>query len=115
MLKALKFIRTKLPVICVIVFGLCWAVYYINSELHGHSIDNQPRSYWNSIKRISYFMMVNAWIFAASFSAFMLVKPLPERYKAFRVFIRLLIAFIVSVFFWGCSFISTCAFVGFGG
>ena len=115
MLKVLSFIRTKRPIICVVVFGLCWAAYLINSDIHGHSIDNQPRSFWNTIKFISCVMWVNAWIFSGSFSVLMLIKPLPEKLKILRVFFRLLIALIVSVFFLGCSYISTCAFVGFGG
>ena len=113
--SVIRFIRTKLPIICVVIFGLCWLAYFINSGLHKGGIDNQPRSFWNTIKVISYIVFINAFVFIGSFSAFMLIKPLPERYKVPRFLLRLVIAAAVSVFFYGSSYISMGAFVGFGG
>ena len=113
--KVLRFVRTVLPIICVVVFGLCWAADLINSGFFGHSLDGQPPAFWKAKKIISYTMLVNAWVFVISFSAFMLIKPLPDRHKGLRIFLRLIIAFIVCVFFLGCSYLSMGAFYGFGG
>ncbi len=115
MLKVLKFVRTVLPIISVAVFGLCWLANLINSDIHGHTFDGQPRSFWNAKKIISDVMLINSWIFAASFSAFMLVKPMPKKHKALRLFLRILIAVITSLFFLGCTYLSLGAFYGFGG
>ena len=115
MLKALRFVRTKLPIICTAVFGLCWLAYLINADIHGHSFDGAPPAFWNTLEAISNVMLINSLVFVISFSAFMMIKPLPEKLKLLRVFLRLIITLIVSVFFLGCTYLSVGAFYGFGG
>jgi hypothetical protein len=115
MLKALRFVRTKLPIICTAVFGLCWLAYLINAEIHGHSFDGAPPAFWNTLEAISNVMLINSLVFVISFSAFMMIKPLPKKLKLLRVFLRLIITLIVSVFFLGCTYLSVGAFYGFGG
>lgn len=113
--KILQFFRTRMPIICVVVFGLCWLADYMNGEIHGHHFDGQPDSFWKVLSICSGVMLVNGVVFIISFSAFMLVKPLPEKHKVLRFILRLIIAAAVSFFFCLCSYISVGAFYGFGG
>lgn len=115
MLKLLRFVRTKLPIICVVVFGLCWLAYLINGEINGHSFDGAPKALWTTLDAISNVMIVNALVFMISFMAFMLIRPLSKRFKVLRIFLRLIIALITCVFFFGCTYLSVGAFYGFGG
>lgn len=115
MLKVLRFVRTVLPFICVAVFGLCWLANLINSDIHGHSFDGQPRSFWKAKEIISDVILINAWVFVVSFSSFMLVRPMPEKLKALRIIMRILIAAVTCVFFLCCTYLSMAAFYGFGG
>lgn len=113
--KILQFVRTRMPIICTVIFGLCWIAYLINCGVHKGGIDNQPDSFWITMRVIIYTMFVNSGLFVISFSALMLVKPLPEKYKVLRFILRLVIAAVVSVFFLGCTYLSAGCFVGFGG
>ena len=86
MLSILKFLRTVLPIIYIVIYGISWIIYLVNSNIHGHSFDGAPKAFWNTIELISDVVFVNAIVFVASFSCFMLIKPLPKKYKVLQIF-----------------------------
>ena len=115
MLRILQFVRIIVPIICVVVFGLCWAIDLANSDKHGHHFNGQSPAFWKTIDIISDVMVINACVFVVSFSAFTLVRPLPAEHKALRILLRLFITAIVCAVFLLFTYVSLGAFVGWGG
>ena len=115
LLKILQFVRIIVPIVCVVIFGLCWAMDLANSNKYGHHFNGQPPAFWQTIKFISDVMLINACVFVVSFTAFTLVRPLPVEHKALRILLRLFITVITCAIFLLLTYVSLGAFVGWGG
>ena len=68
-----------MPIICVVVFGLCWLADYMNGEIHGHHFDGQPDSFWEVLRvilrliiaaAVSFFFYLCSYISAYAFYGF---------------------------------------------
>ena len=115
MLKILQFVRVIVPIICVVVFGLCWVIELANSNKYGHHFNGQPPAFWKTIKIISDVLIINACVFVVSFSAFTLIRPLSAERKVLRILLRILITVITCAVFLLVTYVSLGAFVGWGG
>lgn len=115
MRKVLNVVKIMIPIICVVVFALCWIMDIVKCNTYGHSFDGQPPEFWETIEIISKIMLIDACVFAVSFPVFMLVRPLPEKNKARRIALRILISVMGCGVFLFFSYVSLGAFVGFGG